>query len=289
MSSCGRSPCAPPCWRRSASATSPTAGGRRAARWPTCGRCTSIRACRCSSSSTSATSSPTWGNPRGTPDRGHHHRTEHHYRSTSSATTRERDPTPNETPPRLICLNHLTGSLSGVRPDLGWPPTSLKLLRDLLVPIRYLFRCVSRRFTASRKSRDRSRDEIAVRPPQAARSTLLPGAARSRHPPVSRSVGAGSSTNSVSAVANVEEAIGEDGRGSRPHRRGPERTSAPLVCGDGIQLIVSDEEETVSGHDPRRLSAALLPPQLPARGREARIWLRGARNTTPLGEMMGGQ
>ena len=27
-------------------------------------------------------------------------------------------------------------TVSGVRPDLGWPPTSLKLLRDLQVPIR---------------------------------------------------------------------------------------------------------------------------------------------------------
>ena len=52
--------------------------------------------------------------------------------------------------------------LSGIWPDLGRPPTSLKLLRDLLVPIRYLFRGVSRRFTAPRKSRDRSTDQIAV-------------------------------------------------------------------------------------------------------------------------------
>lgn len=51
---------------------------------------------------------------------------------------------------------------SGVRPDLGRSPMTLKLLRDLLVPSRYLFPCVSRRFTASRKSRDRSRDEITV-------------------------------------------------------------------------------------------------------------------------------
>jgi hypothetical protein len=53
-------------------------------------------------------------------------------------------------------------TVSGVWPDLGWPPTSLKLLRDLLVPIRYLFRGVSRRFTAPRKSRDRSRDQLAA-------------------------------------------------------------------------------------------------------------------------------